>query len=75
MYCMTYDDTDNMSWQVNPLTAWQWQYIQINRQQVTKFQLPVVKSTWIIKLTVSKIIPNHLCQLLLPSLNQAHAEH
>ena len=39
MYCMTYDDTDNMSWQVNPLTAWQWQYIQINRQQVTKFQL------------------------------------
>ena len=34
MYRMTYDDTDNMSSQVNPLTAWQWQYIQINRQQL-----------------------------------------
>jgi len=36
---MTYDDTDITSWQVNPLTAWQWQYIQINRQQVTEFYL------------------------------------
>jgi len=72
MYCMTYDDTDSMSWQVNPFTAWQWQYIQIDRQQVTKFHL--VKSTRIIKLTVNKVIPNHFYQLM-SYLNQARAEH
>ena len=47
-----------MSWQVNPLTAWQWQYKQTIRQQVTKFQL--VKSTWNIKSAVNKVIPDQM---------------